>query len=59
MVFFSKGLMTIGAFGYNVEQGPNPDFLVLMDIYKSIYKTDSKNIIISMGMSDDFEHAVR
>lgn len=53
--------MTIGAFGYNLLKGPNPDFVILMDIYKHISSEDkdSKNIIVSMGMSDDFEHAVR
>lgn len=52
--------MTIGAFGYNLTEGPNPDFVALMDIYKHIYtNTQSKNMIVSMGMSNDFEHAVR
>ena len=28
------GLMTIGAYGYNTADGPNPDFLVSVSIYR-------------------------
>lgn len=55
------GIMTIGRFGYNTDDGPNPDFLTLRkcrdDICKSL-QLDWKNINLSMGMSDDFEQAV-
>lgn len=55
------GLMTIGRFGYNPEDGPNPDFLCLKSCRDEICQNlglDWKNINLSMGMSDDFEHAV-
>lgn len=51
--------MTIGAFGHNVAEGPNPDFLVLMDVFNRIPNKAPENMFVSMGMSDDFEHAVR
>lgn len=53
--------MTIGKFGYNVEDGPNPDFICLKQCRDEICERlglDWKNINLSMGMSDDFEHAV-
>lgn len=53
--------MTIGKFGYNPADGPNPDFLVLRKYREDICKDlglDWRNINLSMGMSDDFEHAV-
>ena len=31
------GLMTIGAYGYNLEDGPNPDFLVCYYERKVMY----------------------
>ncbi|KAJ8968151.1 hypothetical protein NQ314_002405 [Rhamnusium bicolor] len=55
------GLMTIGRFGYNPEDGPNPDFLCLKSCRDEICQAldlDWKNINLSMGMSDDFEHAI-
>ncbi|XP_018567938.1 pyridoxal phosphate homeostasis protein [Anoplophora glabripennis] len=55
------GLMTIGRFGYNPEDGPNPDFLCLKTCRDEICQNlglDWKNINLSMGMSDDFEHAI-
>lgn len=55
------GIMTIGKFGYNLEDGPNPDFLKLKECRDEICQSlglDWKNINLSMGMSDDFEHAV-
>ncbi|KAJ8917816.1 hypothetical protein NQ315_010725 [Exocentrus adspersus] len=55
------GLMTIGRFGYNPEDGPNPDFLCLKRCRDEICQNlglDWKNINLSMGMSDDFEHAI-
>lgn len=56
-----KGLMTIGRFGYDYSQGPNPDFLCLLDCRDRLYnafKLEADSLEISMGMSDDFEHAV-
>lgn len=55
------GLMTIGRFDYNVEDGPNPDFLCLKRCRDEIcqhLEIDWKDVKLSMGMSDDFEHAV-
>lgn len=53
--------MTIGRFGYDYSQGPNPDFLCLLDCRDRLYnafKLEADSLEISMGMSDDFEHAV-
>ncbi|XP_044739106.1 pyridoxal phosphate homeostasis protein [Chrysoperla carnea] len=55
------GLMTIGAYGYDITLGPNPDFLCLIECRKALSKElniDWKKIHLSMGMSDDFEQAV-
>ncbi|KAK9301186.1 hypothetical protein QLX08_006286 [Tetragonisca angustula] len=55
------GLMTIGMFGYDVTKGPNPDFLCLKECREKVSKElgiDSKKIELSMGMSNDYEHAV-
>lgn len=56
-----NGIMTIGKFGHDYSQGPNPDFLCLLDCHDRICKTfdvKPENVNISMGMSDDFENAV-
>ncbi|KAG5884582.1 hypothetical protein JTB14_032676 [Gonioctena quinquepunctata] len=56
-----EGLMTIGKFGYNPEDGPNPDFLCLKNCRDEICQNlglDWKNVGLSMGMSDDYEHAI-
>lgn len=53
--------MTIGKFGYDYSLGPNPDFVCLLDCHKKVCDTFNlapDNVHISMGMSDDFEHAV-
>lgn len=53
--------MTIGKFGYNPADGPNPDFLSLRSCRDEVCQKlnlDWKKINLSMGMSDDFEHAV-
>lgn len=53
--------MTIGRFGYDYSQGPNPDFLCLLECRARLcnaYSLDTDSLNISMGMSDDFEHAV-
>ncbi|XP_060879992.1 pyridoxal phosphate homeostasis protein isoform X1 [Metopolophium dirhodum] len=55
------GLMTIGQYGYDCSQGPNPDFLALVDCKKDVcdrLKLNPSEIELSMGMSDDFEHAI-
>uniref|UniRef100_A0A2S2NA85 Pyridoxal phosphate homeostasis protein n=1 Tax=Schizaphis graminum TaxID=13262 RepID=A0A2S2NA85_SCHGA len=55
------GLMTIGQYGYDCSQGPNPDFLALVDCKKNVcdkLKLNPSEIELSMGMSDDFEHAI-
>ncbi|KAF5278488.1 hypothetical protein FQA39_LY05977 [Lamprigera yunnana] len=55
------GIMTIGQFGYDLSNGPNPDFICLKkckdDVCQSLgWHSDKLNL--SMGMSDDFEHAI-
>ncbi|XP_050430731.1 pyridoxal phosphate homeostasis protein [Adelges cooleyi] len=55
------GLMTIGRFGYDCSLGPNPDFLTLVECKNKVsfdLQLNSSNIELSMGMSDDFEHAI-
>lgn len=55
------GLMTIGMYGYDVSNGPNPDFLSLKECKEVVSKElaiDSKDIQLSMGMSTDYEHAI-
>lgn len=51
-----EGLMTIGAFGYDYSQGPNPDFVCLMECLQHLPNPES--LQVSFGMSDDFENAV-
>lgn len=51
-----KGLMTIGAFGFDYSQGPNPDFISLMECVNRLPNHES--LQVSFGMSDDFERAV-
>lgn len=53
--------MTIGRFGYDYSQGPNPDFLCLLQCRERLcnaFNLEKDSLDISMGMSDDFEHAV-
>lgn len=55
------GLMTIGMFGYDIANGPNPDFICLIRCREKIYDElgiDLKDIELSMGMSNDYEHAI-
>lgn len=57
-----QGFMTIGEIGYDTSKGPNPDFLSLIKVRQDFCKEmdlDWKNFEISMGMSSDFEQAVR
>lgn len=51
-----KGLMTIGAYGYDYSKGPNPDFIALLECVNHFPNTES--LQLSFGMSDDFERAV-
>ncbi|ERL85350.1 pyridoxal phosphate homeostasis protein [Dendroctonus ponderosae] len=56
------GLMTIGQFGYDLAKGPNPDFVCLKQCRDDVCKKlglNWKDIGLSMGMSDDFEHAIQ
>lgn len=56
------GLMTIGKYGYDTSLGPNPDFLTLKQCREQLCKElnlEPKEVNLSMGMSDDFEQAVR
>lgn len=56
------GLMTIGIFGYDITNGPNPDFICLIKCREKVCDElgiDIKDIELSMGMSSDYEHAVR
>lgn len=55
------GLMTIGMFGYDVKNGPNPDFVCLTKCREEVHnklEIDVKDIELSMGMSSDYEHAI-
>ncbi|XP_013414433.1 pyridoxal phosphate homeostasis protein [Lingula anatina] len=55
------GLMTIGALGYDLSKGPNPDFQELIRCRKEICESLGlrlEEIELSMGMSNDFEHAI-
>lgn len=56
-----QGIMTIGAFGHDYTQGPNPDFIALMQVHKQICEENQlapADVQVSMGMSDDFEKAI-
>uniref|UniRef100_A0A8C0JMQ8 Pyridoxal phosphate homeostasis protein n=1 Tax=Canis lupus dingo TaxID=286419 RepID=A0A8C0JMQ8_CANLU len=51
------GLMTIGSFGHDLSQGPNPDFQVLLSLREELCKKLSvppEQVELSMGMSMDF-----
>ncbi|XP_012281556.1 pyridoxal phosphate homeostasis protein [Orussus abietinus] len=55
------GLMTIGMFGYDHSKDPNPDFVALKQCKADVCKElnlDPKSVELSMGMSNDYEHAV-
>lgn len=56
------GVMTIGAFGHDYTKGQNPDFVCLMQVHRQIcedYHLKPEEVQVSMGMSDDFEKAVK
>ena len=53
--------MTIGAYGYDVSLGPNPDFLKLLKVRDDVCQQLSilsSEVDLSMGMSSDYAHAV-
>ncbi|CAL1606879.1 unnamed protein product [Knipowitschia caucasica] len=55
------GLMTIGRYGYDLSLGPNPDFQMLLSRRQELcesLKMPLDEVELSMGMSNDFEHAV-
>uniref|UniRef100_A0A8C5LJ59 Pyridoxal phosphate homeostasis protein n=1 Tax=Jaculus jaculus TaxID=51337 RepID=A0A8C5LJ59_JACJA len=55
------GLMTIGSFGHDLNQGPNPDFQVLVSLREELCKKLSipaDQVELSMAMSMDFQHAI-
>ncbi|KAJ1556621.1 hypothetical protein HK405_002330, partial [Cladochytrium tenue] len=53
-----KGLMTIGSPDHDPETGPNPDFLVMQRCQAEVRERLGLDMELSMGMSDDYEHAV-
>ncbi|KAF7273194.1 hypothetical protein GWI33_014085 [Rhynchophorus ferrugineus] len=56
-----EGLMTIGMFGYDLSKGPNPDFLTLRKCKEDLCTElglNKSEVQLSMGMSNDFEHAI-
>lgn len=53
--------MTIGKYGYDITQGPNPDFLSLVACKEELCKKldlQPNDVELSMGMSSDYAHAV-
>ncbi|XP_070541277.1 pyridoxal phosphate homeostasis protein-like [Ptychodera flava] len=55
------GLMTIGAFDHDLSKGPNPDFQILIQCRDSVCEKlgiSKDTLELSMGMSNDFEHAI-
>lgn len=55
------GLMTIGMYGYDCANGPNPDFISLIKCREMVCEElglDVKNVDLSMGMSTDYEQAI-
>ncbi|XP_041955019.1 pyridoxal phosphate homeostasis protein isoform X1 [Alosa sapidissima] len=55
------GLMTIGRYGYDLSEGPNPDFQMLLKCRQQICENlqmPVEEVELSMGMSTDFEHAI-
>ena len=55
------GLMTIGEYGYDVSNGPNPDFIRLVECRKDVASKldlNENSLELSMGMSTDYEHAI-
>lgn len=53
--------MLIGYANYDLTLGPNPEFQMLSKHKKIVcekFDIDPENFGLSMGMSQDFEHAV-
>lgn len=56
------GIMTIGAYGFDYSNGPNPDFVALMQAHRAICAANDlppDALQVSMGMSNDYDKAVR
>ena len=53
-----EGVMTIGAFDRDPSL-PNPDFITLSEVAQAVSQTLGRPMEISMGMSGDFEQAIR
>ena len=54
--------MTIGVYGFDCSSGPNPDFLKLLEVRDYVcskLNISKSEVELSMGMSADYEHAVR
>ena len=65
-MFQVEGIMTIGALAHSVakehEAGANPDFLTLIECRGKIaeaLEVAPMSLELSMGMSNDFEEAIR
>ncbi|CAI9733113.1 Hypothetical predicted protein [Octopus vulgaris] len=55
------GLMTIGSFNHDLSKGPNPDFQKLISCKDEVcehFQMSPEEVELSMGMSNDFEHAI-
>ncbi|XP_034487904.1 pyridoxal phosphate homeostasis protein [Drosophila innubila] len=55
------GIMTIGAYGFDYSNGPNPDFISLMKVHSSICQANNlpaESVMVSMGMSNDYDRAI-
>lgn len=52
------GIMTIGSPGNSSTVRPNPDFLKMLACQKELRSILGIEVELSMGMSDDFEHAI-
>ncbi|NXK23401.1 PLPHP protein, partial [Arenaria interpres] len=56
------GLMTIGSIGHDLSKGPNPDFQMLLSLRQEVCEKLNlpiEKVELSMGMSTDFQHAVK
>ncbi|CAG8480873.1 6831_t:CDS:2, partial [Acaulospora colombiana] len=53
------GIMTIGAPRKEMTEDPNPDFISLINLQKQFKESQGIELEVSMGMSDDFEEAIK
>ncbi|ALC47546.1 CG1983 [Drosophila busckii] len=56
-----EGIMTIGAFGFDYSNGPNPDFVSLLKVQRAICEANDlkpETVQVSMGMSNDYDKAI-